>query len=168
VLVNMAESPLAWLRRRKGADGKPMIEAASFEAGERLRRDLTIAGTLPSISANWSGGVAQGSRGPDRLDASEAMLAARQRVDKALRAVGPDMSGMLVDLCGFLKGLEQVERERGWPARSAKLILTMALARLAAHYGLTAAATGPAGGRPRHWRQSGARPFELGGDGPAP
>jgi hypothetical protein len=164
VMVNLAESPLAWLRRRKGPDGKPMIDAAAFAAGERLRRDLTIAGTLPSVSANWSASVAEGPRGAGRLDASEAMLAARQRVDGALRAVGPEMSGLLIDLCGFLKGLEQVERERGWPARSAKLILTMALARLAAHYGVTVTATGPERARPRHWRGENARPMEKGGD----
>jgi hypothetical protein len=164
VLVNAAESPLAWLRRRKGPDGKPMIDAAAFAAGERLRCDFTIAGTLPSVSSNWSASVAQGPRGADRLDASEAMLAARQRVDGALRAVGPEMSGLLVDLCGFLKGLDQVERERGWPARSAKLILVMALARLAAHYGLCAVATGPELARQRHWRGEGARPVEKGGD----
>jgi hypothetical protein len=167
VLVNAAESPLAWLRRRKGADGEAMIDAAAFAAGERLRRDLTIAGTLPSVTANWSASVARGARGVDRLDASEAMLAARQRVDKALRAVGPDMSGLLVDLCGFLKGLAQVERERGWPARSAKLILCMALARLAAHYGIAGSATGAESGRQRHWRGKGARPGEIGGAPPA-
>jgi hypothetical protein len=145
-----------------------MIDAASFAAGERLRRDLTLAGTLPSISANWTAGVAQSPRGPESLNASEAMLAARQRVDKALRAVGPDMSGLLIDLCGFLKGLEQVKRERRWPARSAKLVLTMALARLAAHYGLSAAATGPGNARQRHWRGADARPHHMGGESPAP
>jgi hypothetical protein len=163
VMVNLAESPLAWLRRRKGPDGKAMIDAAAFAAGERLRRDLTIAGTLPSVSANWSASVAAGPRGPARFEASEAMLAARQRVDRALRAVGPEMSGLLVDICGFLKGLEQVERERGWPARSAKLILTMALARLAAHYGVAVSAAGPERARQRHWRGEDARPMDLGG-----
>ena len=47
VLVDEAESPIAWLATRKGADGKPMIDAAGLESGERLRRDLTIAQMLP-------------------------------------------------------------------------------------------------------------------------
>jgi hypothetical protein len=168
VAVNLAESPLAWLHRRKGADGRPLIDASAFAAGERLRADLTLAGALPSVSANWSASVARGARGPSRLTATETMLAARQRVDLAMRAVGPEMSGLLVDVCGFLKGLEQVERERGWPARSAKLILTMALARLAAHYGIAGEAVGPVRARARGWRSEGARPVLIGGDQPAP
>ncbi len=60
VLVDEAESPIAWLATRKGADGKPMIDAAGLEAGERLRRDLTFARMLPRVTANWSAAVASG------------------------------------------------------------------------------------------------------------
>jgi Domain of unknown function (DUF6456) len=168
VVVNTAESPLAWLHRRKGPDGKPLIDAAAFAAGERLRQDMTRAGSLPSVSANWSASVAQVARGPERLNTSEAMMAARQRVDLAMRAVGPEMSGLLLDVCGFLKGLEQVERERGWPARSAKLILAMALARLAAHYGIAGEAVGLARQGQRAWRAQDGRPQMMGGDQPGP
>ncbi len=156
--VNPAESPLAWLHRRKGPDGRPLIDAAAFAAGERLRQDVTLAGALPSVSANWSSAVASHARGPHRLEAGEAMVAARQRLDKAMRAVGPEFAGLLLDVCGFLKGLEQVERERGWPARSGKIVLGLALARLAAHYGIAAEARGPSQGRMRRWQGEGARP----------
>jgi len=143
-VVNDAESHLAWLHRRRGRDGQPLINAVSFAAGERLRRDLTIANMLPSATMRWDGLPATSGGGrPDPAAATDAMVAARQRVVRAMRAVGSDFEGLLVDVCGFLKGIEQIERERGWPARSAKIVLDMALVRLAAHYGLSGQARGP-------------------------
>ena len=52
--VNLAESPLAWLRRRKDRDGEPMISQAEFDAGERLRADFWFAQMTPRVTMNWS------------------------------------------------------------------------------------------------------------------
>jgi len=142
VLVDRRESPLAWLARRKGVDGKPMLDPLCFAAGERLRADFERTGLHQRVTMDWDrlgSGASSGGRGGSL---SDAMLAARQRIDLALADVGADMAGVLVDICCYLKGLDLVERERGWPPRSAKLVLSMALARLAAHYGLTAEAKG--------------------------
>jgi hypothetical protein len=54
-----------------------------------------------------------------------------------------------------MKGLTVVERERQWPARSAKLMLRAALMTLARHY---APPRPEKPGRMRHWGEEGYRP----------
>ncbi|MBS0536919.1 MAG: DNA replication protein [Proteobacteria bacterium] len=152
VTVDEAESPLAWLARRRGRDGRALIAAHQLLAGERLRADFTRGQMMPRTTSDWSG-VASDRRGPSNTaaDGTDATLAARQRVNAALDAVGPEFSGVLFDLCCFLKGLEDIERDRGWPARSAKVVLQLALDRLARHYGYLAEARGKAHAAVRTW-----------------
>lgn len=160
VLIDMDESPLAWLHRRKGKDGEPLIDAAAFAAGERLRSDLTVAAMLPRVTANWTSPVVQGPRGGrGRTEACDAVIAARQRVSLALGAVDGELSGLLIDVCGFLKGLDAIERERSWPRRSAKIVLRIALNQLAAHYGIGVRARGRQSAKGiGSWLAQGARP----------
>ncbi|MDQ6436855.1 DUF6456 domain-containing protein [Mesorhizobium sp. LHD-90] len=155
--INLAESPLAQLMRLKAKGGRRFLTSAEFEAGERLRSDYTRGHIMQRLGANWEADVADGRRGDTNgiADLTDAALAARQRVDLALKAVGPELSGLLVDVCCFLKGLETVERERGWPARSAKMLLKTALGMLARHY------YPPAKSRAQamfHWGAEGFRP----------
>lgn len=135
---NDAESPLAWLRKRKGRDGQQFISEAEFIAGERLRADFWFAQMTPSVTANWSP-VVSGKRprsGANReADQADAISDAAERVRAALKAVGPELSGVLVDVCCHLRGIEVVEKSSGWPQRSGKIVLRMALAALARHYG---------------------------------
>ncbi len=143
VRIDADESPLDWLRRRRDRNGEPMIDEASYQAGERLRTDIMLAGLLPGVTARWDR-MPKTSGPGSPSDATDRMIAARQRLRNAFDAVGADFSDLLMDLCGFLKGLELIERERQWPARSAKIVMRLALARLAEHYGIEAAARGPA------------------------
>jgi hypothetical protein len=137
VIVNDSESPLAWLARRKGRDGRAMIGPEQFIAGERLRADFTRGHLTPRVTSSWSGiGRTKGTGGGGEM--TDLIVASRQRVRLALEACGPEFAGLLLDVCCFLRGLEDVERERGWPSRSAKVVLQLALDRLARHYGLRA------------------------------
>lgn len=148
--VHVGESPLAWLARRRDRDGAPLIDSGQFAAGERLRADFTRA-RLGGLVSNWRDGERISGGRPDET-LSDASLAARRRVTAALSAVGPELAGVLIDVCCSLKGLEQVEMERRWPPRAGKVVLKMALDRLKAHYGPEAVAAGPARAAARHWR----------------
>lgn len=151
VIVNDSESPLAWLARRKGRDGRSMIDQDQFIAGERLRADFTRGHLSPRVTSSWSDiGRARGS-GAGAGEMTDLVVASRQRVRLALEACGPEFAGILLDVCCFLYGLEDIERARGWPARSAKVVLQLALDRLARHYGLQNKARGDDNARIRTW-----------------
>jgi hypothetical protein len=142
VLVNEAESPLAWLRRRRH------IDAAQFAAGERLRRDYTLAHLTPRLGVDLSA-PAHGTGGHN-APLADTVIAARQRFSRAMAAAGPSLSDLLFDICCHLKRLENAERTFGWPPRSAKIVLQIALDRLAAHYGM--GTRGPERARMRSWQ----------------
>jgi hypothetical protein len=158
VTVDESESPLAWLARRRGRDGRAMIEPHQLQAGERLRIDFTRANLMPRTTSNWASPIASDRRGESNRagDFTESMISARQHVHEALDGVGPEFSGLLIDVCCFLKGLEDVERERLWPARSAKIVLQLALDRLARHYGYAAQTKGRSHAAIRTWLAEGA------------
>lgn len=160
-----AESPLGWLRRRHDKHGAALLTDEQFAAGERLRADVFFAGLSPRITASWSQqpGAASGRRSAPGGSAQmlDTMVAARQRIDRAMRVVGPELSGILLDVCGFMKGLESIETERGWPSRSAKVVLLLALSRLATHYGIRPASDRSGARSPsrvRHWGAADFRP----------
>ena len=139
---NLNESPLSRLRLRRTKDGTPFLSDAAFAAGERLRADFTHAQLAPSVTSNWSaamgggGGVtAAGGGQGGKVALTDSALDAQDRFNRALKSVGPDLSDVLIDVCCYLKGLQQVEREQGWPPRSAKLMLKTGLGLLAQFYG---------------------------------
>lgn len=155
---NDLSSPLSALLRLKDRDGSPFFPAGALEAGERLAADFHRGHLNPRITASWEPRVAQRSKGQGNgaQDISDTAMAARMRFSKAADAMGPELSGVAIDVCCFEKGLELVERERQWPVRSAKLMLRTALQALSRHY----APPKPAG-RARdshHWGAEGYRP----------
>lgn len=137
--VNLGESPVGWLARRKGPDGKPFLTIEEVDAAERLRTDFEAAQIGPSIGQDWRKFLTPGDRlsgTPVAGTPGEGAMMARDRVMKALAELGPGLADVAFRTCCFLEGLETCERRMGWSARSAKVVLKLALQRLADHYGL--------------------------------
>jgi hypothetical protein len=88
VTVDEGESPLAWLARRRGRDGRSYIEPHQMQAGERLRADFTRANLMPRTTSNWASPISSDKSGSNRArDFTETIVAARQRVHQALDTV---------------------------------------------------------------------------------
>ncbi|MBJ3774492.1 DUF6456 domain-containing protein [Acuticoccus mangrovi] len=158
VAVNLGESPLAWLATRRDGNGRPMITPAEAEAGRRLAEDHARGHHQPRVTQSWDASGVRGEPRRDGLSAGEAAEDARRRLETALKAVGPDLDRVLLAVCCEEVGLGDVEKRMGWPQRSGKVVLRLALARLAAHYGLADETAGTERAATVHWGAPGYRP----------
>src|SRR6188474_347174 len=113
----------------------------------------------PRVTSNWSALTPQdrARRGAPSNAAAlrDEVIAAKERVMRALMAVGPEVSGILVDIC-----CEEAEKTNAWPSRADKVVLQIALTRLAKHYGLIAPDDAAVHKRTglRHWGTDDYRP----------
>ena len=161
VRINVTATPLAMLSRLKDRAGAAWLPADAMEAGERLARDFHYGALQPRVTQSYEPRVGERARpGPGAAsDLKDSVVAARCRVARAVAAIGPELSGVALDVCCFEKGLETVERERQWPPRSAKLMLKTALLHLHRHYNPPLP---PPTRRPHAWAAEGYRP-DIGG-----
>jgi hypothetical protein len=130
VTVNLAESPLAWLHARGHLSDR------LFDAGEALRADYERAQLSQSITMRWDP-VRVKTTGERGLAAGERQVLARQRFDGAVRAAGRGLEDILWRVVCAGEALPEAERALGWPARSGKLVLRIALERVAEFYRIT-------------------------------
>lgn len=139
------ESPVEVLGRRRDKDGNAFIDPELVDAAERIRQDFELAQMGPSVTQNWerflSGPVDESWSGSNIGDGSSS--AARARVAAALRDLGPGLGDVVLRVCCYLEGIEAAEQRMGWAARSGKIVLRIALQRLARHYLETYGRGGP-------------------------
>lgn len=130
VTVNRAESPLGWLLSRGHVDRR------QWEAGERLRIDWERSRLPPRVTMSWSASPAQRSRGgaSPGADLSGAQLDAKRRFEEAVATAGPGLSDILWRIVCSGEGMREAESALGWPARAGKLVLCLALDRVADYY----------------------------------
>jgi len=130
VTVNLAESPLAWLHARGH------LSDQLRDAGESLRADYERAQLSASITMRWDA-VRVKSTGERGLSPNERQIAARQRFDGAIRTAGRGLEDILWRVVCAGEALPEAEKSLGWPTRSGKLVLKIALERVADYYRIT-------------------------------
>ena len=127
VTINLAESPLCWLHARGHLSDRLLA------AGERLRSDYERARLAPSITMRWDAVRIRGS-GDDGLSPTERQIAAKRRFDGAIGAAGKGLEDVLWRVVCAGDSLPVAEKALEWPARSGKLVLRIALDRVADFY----------------------------------
>ncbi len=130
VTVNLAESPLGWLHSRGHVDRR------QFDAGEKLRQDWEHGQMQPRVTMAWDGApIQRGRSGRGRApDLGAAQIDARRRFQAAIAAAGPGLSDILWRIVCSGEGMRDAETALGWPARAGKVVLTIALDRVANFY----------------------------------
>lgn len=132
VTVNLSESPLLWLHAHGHLSDRQLL------AGEKLRGDYEAACLGPRTTMVWdSSPVSRGKRGaPSPVTPTERAINAKQRFDGAIATLGRDLSDIAWRVICAGEGVPVAEKAMGWPLRSGKLVLRIALDRLGDYYRL--------------------------------
>ena len=132
VVVNLAESPLGWLLAHSHIDER------QFAAGEQLRADWERSQLPPRVTTNLDAPpFGRGARPPaEPIEPTAAQLAAKRRFEAAVAQLGAGLGDIAWRVVCAGEGMREAEQALGWPARAGKLVLVMALDRLAAFYRL--------------------------------
>lgn len=130
VTVNLAESPLGWLFSRG------LVTRVQVDAGERLRSDWERAQLPPRVTMSWDAAPVGRRRGGSSSgpDLNGAQIDARRRFHEAIERAGPGLADILWRVVCAGEGMREAETALGWPARAGRVVLTLALDRLAAYY----------------------------------
>lgn len=130
--VNLTESPLGWLLARGH------VSRRQFDAGEQLRLDWERGQLQPNVTMSWNPAPISGrcSQIGSEPDFGACQLDARRRFDGAIEAAGPGLTDVLWRVVCWGEGMRDAESALGWPARAGKLVLGIALDRVADYYRL--------------------------------
>lgn len=120
-------------------------------AANRLERLVERAMLTPQITRDYSqlNATLGQSKSHGQNDISDMAADARKELARLYAQLPADCINLLVDVCGFSKGLQEVEANRNWPRRSAKLVAKIGLDQLGAIWGIGELAV------PNHWRRKG-------------
>lgn len=159
ITINLLEGPLARLAIGRG--GEPaFLLAFHLESAKRIQMLTHSAQMVQRTTMSYDPARVGGKSGrmPADNDLKESAIDAGRKLNQCLALLPKDCAGVVLDVCGFQKGLQLVELERRWPRRSAKLVLRIGLEQVAAHFGISPVATGKSVKQAKFWMEPGVRP----------
>lgn len=135
--ANLAQTPVTWLARRVGPDGRPWLEPAEVAAAVRLALEAETALRGPSVTMRWDAlpRVGAGGGAQPACEPGDRAMAAAAAVEAALSACGP-ARGMVEHICVRATALQAAEQALGLRRRTGKVLLRQGLQALARHYRL--------------------------------
>lgn len=132
VTVNMREHATSWLHHRG------LLTDTQFAASEKLRADYERSALGARVTMDWNpaASVTKGRRAASAITPGVGQIDAKRRFDAAIAAVGPGLADICWRVICAGEGMGDAEKGLGWPARSGRLVLGLALDRLALYYGI--------------------------------
>ncbi|MDB5507376.1 MAG: hypothetical protein JWR75_2014 [Devosia sp.] len=145
--VRVADTtPLLRLAKPQAGESEAFLGARQLEAAVRLQGLFRRAALMPRLTMSYDAVRIPGGGGGGN-DLSDSAATARKQLNTLVAGLPGDCAGVVLDVCGFGKGLAEIEAERRWPRRSAKFLLRAGLDALARQWGLDDRAVGPASRR---------------------
>ncbi|WP_196259276.1 DUF6456 domain-containing protein [Pelagibacterium limicola] len=138
------------------------LEPHHLEAARRVARLFERAHLMQRTTIRYTPQPAAGRNTGVHGQITDMAADARAALAQIHRLLPADCASVVMDVCCYEKGLQAIEAERGWPRRSAKLVLRIGLDHLAAHFGLSPVARGPRAAGTAGWMAEGAKPMEFG------
>ncbi len=157
--LNINEGPL--LRLSYSRNGRPpFLQSHHLLAAKKIETLVARTQMLQRTTMSYDPTrIGQGNKssglGPDLGDNA---LDARRKLQNCLDRLPLDCAGVVMDVCGFQKGLQLIETERKWPRRSAKLILRVGLEQLCAFFEFAPTIIGEETNLSQFWMGEDARP----------
>ncbi len=162
VKINLNESPISRLTIVR-AGKKPYLEPHHVEAARRFSNLMERSHLRSRITMSYNDAQLASTKSSSnvKLDISDMAIDARKTMESLLADIPKDWASIIIDVCGFEKGLQTVESERGWPRRSAKLVLRIGLEQLAFNLGLCQKAIGSNRNNINSWIEQGSLPTKY-------
>jgi len=133
---NVRGTVIARLTRQTDRQGAALLSDAQITAAHRYTADLLRAGEGRVGSVDLSAPKVDGTRSHDAAERSVlSRIDGHQALTQARKAIGPDLTRLLNNVCGANERLEAIERAESWSRGTGLSVLKIALDLLVRYYG---------------------------------